>query len=127
MSRKPAKATIDELVRRLRRIIENGGEMTVDWGKGDVYLVFAVQYYTEDPTGKVKFIVSTYDSKYDELRPLFEKYLEKVELAVGNAEEGGVYANDKGATAEYYFRGRINIKVIKRPTIGLTFIIVVAR
>jgi hypothetical protein len=127
MKRVRAKITIEELLSKLKKVIEKGGETTIDWGKDDVYLVLGVTYYKEDPAGKVKFTVSIYDSTSEEMQQLYEKYFEKVELATKNAEEGGVYASDEGTMTSFYFRGSIYVKVIKMPDIGTTFIIAVAR
>jgi hypothetical protein len=123
----PAKIAAEELLKKLKKIVEEGGETTIDWGKGDVYLVLGVTYDSEDPRGRVKFTVSMYDSASEEMLPLYEKYLEKVELATKNAEEGGVYASGEGTMTSFYFRGRIYVKVIKMPDIGTTFVIAVAR
>jgi hypothetical protein len=123
----PAKITVEELLRRLKKIVEEGGETTIDWGKGDVYFVLSVTHDSKDPRGRVKLTVSMYDSTSDEMLTILEKYLEKVDMAVKGAEEGGAYANSDGSIADFYFRGRINIKVVKRPEIGTTFIIAVAR
>jgi len=56
-----ARVTVDEILRKLDKVIAEGGEAMIDWGKGDVHLVFSVLHDAYYPECKTKLRVSMYD------------------------------------------------------------------
>jgi hypothetical protein len=119
--------TIDEIIKKLDKIIAEGGEMTIDWGKGDVYLVFSVLYDTYNPEGKTKLRIFMYDVHLGEPQLLRDRYIERVDVVVSGADEVGTYADEEGAVINYYLRGRMHITVRKEKDTGMTYVKIVSR
>jgi hypothetical protein len=123
----PARVTVGEILKKLDKIVAEGGGMVIDWGKGDVYLVFSVLYDAYNPEGKTKLRIFMYDVHLGEPQLLHDRYIEKVDVVVSGADEVGTYANEEGAITNYYLRGRIHVTVKKEKDTGMTYVKIVSR
>jgi len=117
-----------KFVDKLRKILEEGGEASINWSVKGSCLIFALDRCIDDPQNKPRFAVFVYDERKDDWVLLIEKWIDgKIELKVVNPEWTRAFARDKGEVADFFVRGRIEVKVNKMREIERTNVEVVCK
>jgi hypothetical protein len=116
--------TVEELLSKLKKVIEKGGRTTIKWEVGNVYLGFGLTFTSNNLHKMVRFRVFIFDTTHKEELLLFEKNFSKIELDARGADIVESYADSGGVMVDYYMRGIISVVVVYDGAAGLTTIIV---
>jgi hypothetical protein len=114
---------IKEFAKKLDKALEEGGEVWIDVGKDNIYLLICVGYENGGSRNERWLRVAILDKnlfeKSGEATIVLEKYVKEwVILHVKGEEEGIVYNSDYGEAVLSFIRGRIKISVEKIPKNG---------